>query len=161
MISSTPRLLLATLLGLAVPSVSVVALAQTSAAPAAKVNGVVIPKSRVDVFVKAQSAQGTPDTPDDEVLLKAILTVTLVMMLWDDDTQRDVMRHAGEVAVAALLHRLAAAAADRAGDGTSTGALELEVDRDGQLDHREHGDHSACVHAAVPLTFCTPALMAA
>ena len=75
MISSTPRLLLATLLGLAVPSVSVVALAQTSAAPAAKVNGVVIPKSRVDVFVKAQQAQGAPDSPE----LRKAVTQELVM----------------------------------------------------------------------------------
>ncbi|TKK87833.1 helix-turn-helix transcriptional regulator, partial [Herbidospora galbida] len=39
-----------------------------------------------------------PATSDDEVLLKAILTTTLVMILWDDDTQRAVLRRAGEVA---------------------------------------------------------------
>ncbi|GLX95088.1 LuxR family transcriptional regulator [Herbidospora sp. NBRC 101105] len=39
-----------------------------------------------------------PATSDDEVLLKSILTTTLVMVLWDDDTQRAVIRRAGEVA---------------------------------------------------------------
>lgn len=75
MISSTPRLLLATFLGLAVPGVSVVALAQTSNAPAAKVNGTVIPKARVDMLVKMQSAQGAPDSPE----LRKVVTQELIM----------------------------------------------------------------------------------
>jgi peptidyl-prolyl cis-trans isomerase C len=73
--SLTPRLLLATLLGLAVPSVSVVALAQTGASAAAKVNGVTIPKSRVDFFVKSQVAQGQSDSPD----LRKAVTNELVL----------------------------------------------------------------------------------
>ncbi|WP_083958171.1 helix-turn-helix transcriptional regulator [Herbidospora mongoliensis] len=39
-----------------------------------------------------------PATSDDEVLLTSILTVTLVMVLWDDDTQRAVLRRTVEVA---------------------------------------------------------------
>jgi peptidyl-prolyl cis-trans isomerase C len=75
MISSTPRLLLATFLGLAVPGVSVVALAQTGSGPAAKVNGVVIPKSRVDMLVKLQTSQGAPDSPE----LRKMVTQELVV----------------------------------------------------------------------------------
>lgn len=84
MIASKPRVILATLLGLAVPSVAVVALAQTAASPAAQpggakvatVNGVTIPKSRLDIIVKAQAAQGgQPDTPE----LRSAITQELVM----------------------------------------------------------------------------------
>jgi peptidyl-prolyl cis-trans isomerase C len=64
--SSLPRLLLATALGVALSGFSAAALAQAAGAGAgnaAKVNGVAIPKSRVDLFVKAQGAQGAPDSP--------------------------------------------------------------------------------------------------
>ncbi|HKO88940.1 MAG TPA: peptidyl-prolyl cis-trans isomerase [Burkholderiales bacterium] len=80
---SLPRLLLATALGLAVPGL-VMAQAPTNPAPApaakssalpSKVNGVTIPKARVDVFVKAQVAQGTPDTPE----LRRAVTQELIM----------------------------------------------------------------------------------
>lgn len=80
MASSKPRLLIATLIGLAVPCVSVVALAQTAANGAASskvatVNGVAIPKSRVDMIVNAQTAQGQPDSPE----LRNAITRELVM----------------------------------------------------------------------------------
>lgn len=71
MLPSKPGLLIATLLALAVPGVSVVAMAQAANSPAAKtgakvatVNGVAIPKSHVDMIVKAQVAQGQQDTPE-------------------------------------------------------------------------------------------------
>lgn len=63
--SSLPRLLLATALGLGLSGVSAVAMAQgAGAGNVAKVNGVAIPKSRADIFVKVQGAQGTPDSPE-------------------------------------------------------------------------------------------------
>jgi len=49
------------LLGLALPAAP--ALAQAGADKAATVNGVAIPKSRVDAVVRAQAARGTPDSP--------------------------------------------------------------------------------------------------
>lgn len=75
MFSTTPRLVVAVLLALAVPSVSVVALAQTAATPAAQnkvatVNGVVIPKSRVDMIVRMQVAQGQPDSSEMREAIK-------------------------------------------------------------------------------------------
>ncbi len=82
MSSPKPGLLIGTLLALAVPCVSVVALAQTATSPtvkagnkAATVNGVVIPKSRVDMIVKAQEAQGQQDSPE----IREAITRELVM----------------------------------------------------------------------------------
>ena len=63
--SSLSRMLLATALGAALTGLPAVAMAQAAGAGnAAKVNGVAIPKSRIDLFVKAQGAQGAPDTPE-------------------------------------------------------------------------------------------------
>ncbi|MGW0869540.1 AAA family ATPase [Streptomyces sp. NPDC002740] len=39
-----------------------------------------------------------PDTPDEEVLLTYMPTVTLSMMLWDEEAQRAVMRRAADAA---------------------------------------------------------------
>lgn len=78
MSSSKPGLLIGTLIALAVPSVSVVALAQAAngaSGAAATVNGVAIPKSRVDLIVEAQAAQGQPDSPE----LRAAITRELIM----------------------------------------------------------------------------------
>ncbi|MFO7190121.1 MAG: peptidyl-prolyl cis-trans isomerase [Pseudomonadota bacterium] len=79
MSSAKPGLLIATLLALAVPSVSVVALAQTAkdgnSGKAATVNGVAIPKARVDMILKAQEAQGQPSSPE----LRTAVTRELIM----------------------------------------------------------------------------------
>nr|WP_062336605.1 helix-turn-helix transcriptional regulator [Herbidospora sakaeratensis] len=39
-----------------------------------------------------------PATSDDEVLLKAMLTVTMAMILWDDDVEEALFRRIGDVA---------------------------------------------------------------
>jgi peptidyl-prolyl cis-trans isomerase C len=66
------RLTLALVLALSVPGS---ALAQ-AAAKAATVNGVSIPKSRVDAVVRAQAAQGQQDTPE----LRSAIRERLVML---------------------------------------------------------------------------------
>jgi peptidyl-prolyl cis-trans isomerase C len=70
-----PRLTLALVVALSLPGV---ALAQTGAASAkiATVNGVAIPKNRVDAIVHAQEAQGQKDTPD----LRAAIRDRLIML---------------------------------------------------------------------------------
>lgn len=82
MLPNKPGLLIATLLALAVPGVSVVAIAQTANSPAVKtgakvatVNGVAIPKSRVDMIVKAQAAQGQADSPEMREAIKRELVM--------------------------------------------------------------------------------------
>ena len=76
------------------------------------------------------------------------------------DQPEDRQRHAGELAVAALLHLLAPAAADGAGDRAAARPLDLEVDRDDQLEECEQCGQAARAHPAVPLAFCTAAAIA-
>lgn len=79
MSASKPGLLIGTLIALAVPSVSVVALAQAANASnpgtAITVNGVSIPKARVDLIVEAQAAQGQPDSPEMREAIKRELVM--------------------------------------------------------------------------------------
>ena len=66
----------------------------------------------------------------------------------------------GEMAVAAVLHRLASAAADRTGDVAAARPLDLEVGRDGELEQREQRGQTARAHPALPLTCWTPLAIA-
>ena len=72
------RLTLALIVALSLPGV---ALAQAGAASAkvATVNGVAIPKSRVDAIVRAQEAQGQKDTPDLRAAIRdRLITLEIV-----------------------------------------------------------------------------------
>ena len=72
------RLTLALILSLSLPGL---ALAQAGAASAkvATVNGVAIPKSRVDAIVRAQEAQGQKDTPDLRAAIRdRLITLEIV-----------------------------------------------------------------------------------
>lgn len=57
-------------------AVAAPALAATAPAKVATVNGVAIPKTHVDVIVKAQAEQGTPDSEE----LRASITDRLIEM---------------------------------------------------------------------------------
>lgn len=140
MISSLPRLLLATALGLAVPGVSFVAVAQTQTKPApaaksdtlpSKVNGVAIPKARVDVFIKAQVAQGTPDTPE----LRRAVTQELVMreLMAQEATKKGLAKNPEVQAQVDLTRQTVLAAAYRQdfmrNNKPSEAAIKAEYDK--------------------------------
>ena len=69
-------------------------------------------------------------------------------------------RDAGELAVLAVLHRLAAPAADRAGHGAAARALDLEIGGHDQLEQRQQRGQAASAHPALPPAFCTAAAIA-
>ena len=73
------RLTLAIALALSLPGI---ALAQAGAANAkiATVNGVAIPKSRVDTIVRAQTAQGQQDTPELRAAIRDRLITSEIMV---------------------------------------------------------------------------------
>ena len=76
------------------------------------------------------------------------------------DQPEDRQRDAGELAVAALLHLLAPAAADGTRDRAPARPLDLEIHRDDQLEQCEQCGQAARAHPAVPLAFCTAAVIA-
>jgi peptidyl-prolyl cis-trans isomerase C len=69
------RLTLALVLALSIPGLAQ-AQAAGGSAKVATVNGVAIPKARVDAVVRAQAAQGQPDTPE----LRAAIRDRLIML---------------------------------------------------------------------------------
>jgi len=73
------RLILALIVALSAPGL---ALAQAGAASAkvATVNGVAIPKSRVDTIVRAQTAQGQPDSPELRAAIRDRLITSEIMV---------------------------------------------------------------------------------
>ena len=70
------RLTLALVLALSLPGL---ALAQAAGAKVATVNGVAIPKARIDAVVRAQEAQGQKDTPELRAAIRdRLITLEIV-----------------------------------------------------------------------------------